>query len=72
MLHFIHIVTLVPLSPPSLAGRYDLVCPMRTAWDLHKALPESEFVVIPTAGHSAWETGITSALLSATDKFRHT
>ena len=35
-------------------GRYDLVCPMYSAWDLHKAFPEAKFVVVPDAGHSAW------------------
>jgi proline iminopeptidase len=51
-------------------GRYDLVCPIDTAWELHKAWPEAEFVVIPDAGHSAYEPGIQAALLAATDKFR--
>lgn len=50
-------------------GRYDLVCPMLTAWELHRAWPEAEFVVIPDAGHSAMEPGIREALLDATDKF---
>lgn len=53
-------------------GRYDLVCPFQTAWDLHKAFPEAEFVVVPDAGHSAYEPGILSALVEATDKFKST
>lgn len=52
-------------------GRYDVVCPMTTAWDLHKAWPEAEFEVIPGAGHSAGEPGIVDALVRATDKFRN-
>ena len=51
-------------------GRYDVVCPMMSAWELHKAWPESELVIVPDAGHSALEKGITSALVEATDKFR--
>ena len=51
-------------------GRYDVVCPMTSAWDLHKAWPESELHIIPDAGHSAWETGILDKLLEATDAFR--
>jgi proline iminopeptidase len=51
-------------------GRYDLVCPYVTAWDLHRAWPEAQFVSIPDAGHSAYEPGIQSALLDATDRFR--
>jgi proline iminopeptidase len=50
-------------------GRHDVVCPMFTAWDLHKAWPEAEFRVVGDAGHSAFESGITDALVRATDKF---
>ena len=50
-------------------GRYDVVCPMISAWELHRAWPESELVVIPDAGHSMSEPGIRSALIEATDKF---
>jgi len=50
-------------------GRYDVVCPMMSAWDLHKAWPEAEFHVVPDAGHSALEPGITHQLISATDRF---
>lgn len=52
-------------------GRYDVVCPMMSAWDLHKAFPESELKIIPDAGHSALEKGIASALVEAADKFRN-
>jgi proline iminopeptidase len=51
-------------------GRYDMVCPIVSAWDLHKAFPEAELVIVPDAGHSAFEIGNTSALVEATDKFR--
>ena len=51
-------------------GRYDVVCPMQTAWALHRAWPEAEFHIIPDAGHSAFEPANTSALVTATDKFR--
>lgn len=50
-------------------GRYDIVCPMISAWELHKVWPEAEFIVIPDAGHSMSEAGIASALIEATDKF---
>jgi len=50
-------------------GRYDVVCPMMTAWELHKAWPEAEFRVVPDAGHSALEPGITHELVRATDRF---
>lgn len=51
-------------------GRYDVVCPMMSAWELHKAWPEAELHIVPDAGHSAMEKGITSALVEATDQFR--
>ena len=51
-------------------GRYDVVCPIMSAWDLHRAWPEAEFHVIPDAGHAVSEPGIVSALLDATDRFR--
>ena len=51
-------------------GRYDIVCPMMSAWDLHRAWPEAELKIIPDAGHSVTEPGILSALVEATDRFR--
>ena len=50
-------------------GRYDVVCPIPSAWDLHRAWPESELIIIPDAGHSAREEGIANALVAATDRF---
>ncbi len=50
-------------------GRYDVVCPMRSAWHLHRAWPEAKMVVVPDAGHSAFEPGIARALREATDGF---
>jgi proline iminopeptidase len=50
-------------------GRYDVVCPMASAWDLHQAWPEAELVIVPEAGHSATEPGISRALVAATDRW---
>ncbi|WP_154223774.1 prolyl aminopeptidase [Marinicella rhabdoformis] len=50
-----------------IQGRYDVVCPLDTAWELHQAFPEADFQIIADAGHSAFEPSITSALLKATD-----
>ena len=50
-------------------GRYDIVCPMRSAWDLHRAWPEAELQIVPDAGHAASEAGIFSRLVDATDRF---
>ncbi len=51
-------------------GRYDVVCPMESAWALHKAWPQAELVIVPDAGHSMHEPGNTRALVAATDRFR--
>lgn len=51
-------------------GRYDIVCPFMSAWDLHRALPEATLRIIPNAGHAATEPGIAAALVEATDSFR--
>ena len=52
-----------------IQGRYDVVTPMSTAWDLHKAWPEADFKIILDAGHAASEPGIVDALVRATNKF---
>jgi proline iminopeptidase len=51
-------------------GRYDVVCPMETAWALHRAWPEAELYVAQTSGHSAFEPEIVHHLIAATDRFR--
>jgi proline iminopeptidase len=51
-------------------GRYDVVCPVKNAFDLHKAWPEAQLHVVPDAGHSAFEPGIQDKLLEATDAFK--
>lgn len=50
-------------------GRYDVVCPMRSAWALHRAWPEAELRIVADAGHSALEPGITRELVAATNRF---
>ena len=51
-------------------GRYDLVCPPQSAWDLHKAWPDSRIEFIPDAGHAADERGIVAALVAATEEWK--
>ncbi|RYZ85144.1 MAG: prolyl aminopeptidase [Proteobacteria bacterium] len=50
-----------------IQGRYDMVCPARSAWDLHKAWPEAKLTFIADAGHAAAEPGTRSALIEATE-----
>ena len=52
-------------------GRYDVVCPVISAWELHQRLPQSKLRIIADAGHSITEPGIRSALIEATDRFAH-
>jgi proline iminopeptidase len=51
-------------------GRYDLVCPINTADELHRAWPEAKYIVVPDAGHSAMEPGIRAALISAMEEMK--
>jgi proline iminopeptidase len=51
-------------------GRYDAVCPIVTADDLHRAWPQADYIVVPDAGHSAWEPGICAELVKATERFK--
>ena len=50
-------------------GRYDVVCPMISAWELHRAFPEADFEIVQDAGHSMTEEGIAAKLVEYTDKF---
>ena len=50
-------------------GRYDVVCPPTTAWDLHQAWPEADFKLIANAGHSAFDPANAAALIEATNRF---
>ena len=51
-------------------GRYDVVCPMRSAWDLHRAWPEAELHINPRAGHSMFDPENAGALVDACNRFR--
>jgi len=51
-------------------GRYDMICPIVSADELHRAWPEAAYVVVGDAGHSAWEPGIRAQLVAATERFK--
>jgi proline iminopeptidase len=51
-------------------GRYDVVCPPKSAWDLHRAWPHAALRIVPDAGHAAFEPGNTHELVTATDGYR--
>ena len=50
-------------------GRYDVVCPTRSAWDLHRAWPSATLHIVDDAGHASFEPGIKHHLITATDDF---
>ena len=58
-----------PIPAVIVQGLYDVVCPLTSAWDLHRAWPEAHLNIIPDAGHSISEPGIIDALVRATDQF---
>jgi len=51
-------------------GRYDVVCPAKSAWELHQALPQSKLEIVPDAGHSMGEVGIAQKLVDITNRYR--
>jgi proline iminopeptidase len=51
-------------------GRYDAVCPIVTADELHLAWPEADYIIVPDAGHSAWEPGVTAELVKAAERMK--
>ena len=50
-------------------GRYDIVCPMATAWELSKNWPEAKLIIAPSSGHTAFEKEITHELIKATNEY---
>jgi proline iminopeptidase len=65
-----HAARLKPIPGVIVQGRYDIVCPAISADDLHAAWPEAEYVIVHDAGHSAFEPGIRSRLVQATEDFK--
>ena len=65
-----HVDTIQHLPTTIVQGRYDVVCPTRSAWELHQAMPESHLIIVPDAGHSMGEVSIARELVAATDALR--
>ncbi len=64
-----HVEAVRKIPAVIVQGRYDIICPMESAWELHKAWPQAELEIIKDAGHAASEPGIADALIRATDYF---
>ncbi len=64
-----HVDKIARIPGRIIQGRYDVVCPATSAYELHQRWPGSELIIVPDAGHSASEPGIRSRLIEATDHF---
>jgi proline iminopeptidase len=67
LLDDVHKIRHIPAT--IVQGRFDVVCPMRSAWDLHQAWPEADLRVVPDAGHSAFEASNARELVKAADRY---
>ena len=63
-----NIKTIESIPTKIIQGRYDVVCPVRSAWDLNKKLKNSELIIVANAGHSMSEEGITKKLIEVVKK----
>ncbi len=64
------VAALAGLPAEIVQGRYDMICPVRTAFELAAAWPGAHLTLVPDAGHSALEPGIRRALVAAVERFR--
>jgi len=51
-------------------GRYDIICPVRSAWDLHRALPDSELRIVADGAHSPMDGGMIHELIQGSEDFK--
>jgi len=65
-----HVSRIESIPTVIVQGRYDVVCPARSAWELHQVLPNSTLTIVPDAGHSMGEVSIARELVAATDALR--
>ena len=62
--------TLKKIPGTIIQGRYDIICPIKTANELRKAWPEADYIIVPDGGHSALDPSIRTRLIQATDNAR--
>lgn len=53
-----------------IQGRYDVICPVISAWELHKSLPDSALRIVPDGSHSPLDAGMIHELVGASDEFK--
>ncbi len=66
-----HLDTLRKIPATIIQGRYDIICPIHTAYNLHQLWPEADYIVVPDAGHSAMDSAMRSRLIEATENAKH-
>ena len=67
---FSHLDKITDIPATLVQGRYDMICPIVTAYELANRWPKANLVIVPDAGHSAMEPSLKSALVSATERFK--
>ncbi|MCL1974817.1 MAG: prolyl aminopeptidase [Firmicutes bacterium] len=65
-----NIDTIKDIPTTIVQGRYDICCPPFSAYDLHKAMPKSQLIIVPDASHMIWEPGIQKELVKALEEFK--
>jgi proline iminopeptidase len=65
-----NLVAITHLPCTIIQGRYDIICPIATADELHRAWPGSEMIIVPDAGHSAMDPGVREALVMTTERYK--
>lgn len=71
LLNNAHIIHQSGIPVTIVQGRYDVVCPAKSAWDLYKKIPNADFHLVEDCGHSSSEIGISNLLVQATDKYKN-
>ena len=64
-----YLINNIPLR--IVQGRYDVICPVSSAWDLHKALPHSDLRIVTDGAHSPMDTGMAEALVKGSEDFKN-
>jgi len=73
LLDNVHKIAHIPTA--IVQGRYDVVCPAKSAWELHTALKaagsDASLTIVGDSGHSCMEPGTLDELIRATERFKH-
>lgn len=65
-----HAAVMKDIPTRIVQGRFDVICPAQSAWDLHSALPQSELNIVQLGGHSPLDPAMAEELVRATEEFK--